>query len=139
MKRSPQKPLGEAAVREIDRLTKLGVYLSQIAERLDCNTSTVVDTRNYIAGRGLEVVCAERRAMDCRETVFREITIQPAKGRPCTYDTVQAETARALRPSHVEGSVGSPEWWRSCDEAFRAAMRRSILDYAVERDQLRAG
>ena len=139
MRRSPQKPLGEAAIREMVRLTRLHAHPSQIAQRLDCTTSTIVDTRHSIRARGLETVIAERRRMKCRETVFKEITIQPADGRPCTYDTVQAETARALRPRHAQGEVNSPEWWRSCDEAFRAAMRRAILDYVAERDQRRAG
>ena len=138
MRRSPQGPLGEAAIRELVRLTKLHAHPSQIAERLDCTTSTIVDTRHSIAARGLETVLAERRGMKCRETVFREITIQPSDGRPCTYDTIQAETARALRPRHVEGPICSPEWWKSCDDAFGAAMRLAIHEYAAERNAIRA-
>jgi hypothetical protein len=60
-------------------------------------------------------------------------------GRAVTYDSVQYATERALRPRHASGEVGSPEWWRSCDDAFQAAMRRAILDYAAERDQRRVG
>lgn len=60
-------------------------------------------------------------------------------GRAVTYDSLQYATERALRPPHASGEVGSPEWWRSCDEAFRASMRRAILEYAAERDQRRAG
>ena len=58
--------------------------------------------------------------------------------RAVTYDSIQYATERALRPPHVSGEVGSPEWWRSCDDAFRAAMRRAIHEYAAERDHRRA-
>jgi hypothetical protein len=137
MRRSPSKPLGEEAVREVNRLNRAGYRLAQIAERLGCPERTIGNTRDMIRSRGLEAVCAERRNMDCAVTVFKEVTLAPSN-RPTSYDRIQDDTTRALRPRHARGEVGSPEWCKSCDDAFQAAMRRAILDYAAERDQRRA-
>lgn len=41
---------------------------------------------------------------------------------------------RALRPSHVIGNYCSPEWYASCDLAFREAMERALWAYKAERD-----
>jgi hypothetical protein len=59
-------------------------------------------------------------------------------GKAVTYDSIQYATERALRPRHTSGEVGSPEWWRSCDDAFRHAMIEALWQYKAERDARKA-
>jgi hypothetical protein len=132
MKTSPKRPLSGEALRELDRLDRAGFHTAQIAFRLDCVESAVIEARKLIERYGLEGVCAIRARMTCRATVFREIAEKPSpRYHPPSHG---GEYNRWIRPLHTIGEVASPEWFKSCDDAFQSAMVKALLEAKAERE-----
>lgn len=136
-------------VPKLSRIRGLIIYIARthlretfavISAHMNRDTSTVQNAFRGVLSRGVSSemrqdiedileVALELQAGPRDETEWGEIEVP--RGGQLRFK------ADELRPSHAIGEAASPEWFQSCEAAYRSAMIAALWQAKAERDAAR--
>jgi hypothetical protein len=136
-------------VPKLSRIRGLIIYIARkhlgetfvaISAHMNRDTSTIQNAYRGVLSRG---VSSEMR-QDIEDIL--EVALELQAGPPDERKWDEIEVPRGgqlryksheLRPVHAIGETASPEWFQSCDEAYRSAMIAALWQAKAERDAAR--